>query len=114
MNVLEARLGVEVAEVVTGRAGGKRLVIPPDLDELATCSLERMFEREVVVLLVLHFGGETIYVPHNGPPVRAELDQVVAMTRDGMSAGDIARELQCSDRTVHNHRAKARERGLLK
>lgn len=114
MNLLVARLGAERASIVIERAGGRRLAIPTDLaNPRATDSLKRLVGSTVATALVLHFAGQTIYVPRAAQDGTAKLSTVVRMTKAGKSAGFIARRLQCSDRTVYARRAEARELGLL-
>lgn len=114
--LLAERLGLERAEIVIAKAGGKSIRIPNDLSHYRTTdALERRFGKEIAVALVLHFGGQLLYIP-NGRDHRAEITDtatVVKMTKRNKSANEIAGVLGCSDRTVYHHRAKARAAGLL-
>lgn len=111
MNELAARIGEERAALVSRKAGGRRLAIPGTLADSAP--LEARFGRKLAVVLVLHFGGQTIYVPHGGKRRHVDRAAVVRLTRKGRTASEIVAELQCSDRTVYSQRAKARELGEL-
>lgn len=111
MSNLVARLGAEAAAAVIAAAGGARLSIPPTLDNCR--QLEATVGRELAVLLVLHFGGNLIYVPHAARSRQVSTAEVARLTLEHKSARMIARELRCSDRTVYGQRAKAREAGLL-
>lgn len=114
MTRLADRLGAERAAAVIDAAGGARLTIPADLDHYReTGALERLVGRELAVLLVLHFGGSTIYVPTGGGKRYTRLADIVRMTAEGMSARQIARQIGCSDRTVYARRAAARRLDLL-
>lgn len=117
MTILVERLGPERAAVLIEAAGGQRLTIPRGLEHGgAPQALERLVGREIAVAIVLHFGGESFYVPNRRPaggPRRVKVSSVVRMTRNGRSANYIARKLGCSERTVYARRAEARELGLL-
>lgn len=119
MTLLVDRLGPERAAVVIERAGGQRITIPRELEHGgAPRSLERMFGRDIAVAIVLHFGGENIYIPNRQPaggPRRIKLSSVVRMTKGPpmRSANYIARKLGCSERTVYARRAEAKALGLL-
>lgn len=113
MTNLVDRLGQDRADRVIERAGGRRLAIPNDLSHPRTTDrLKRLFGEELAIALVLHFGGSLIYVPR-AKQGTAKLSTVVRLTREGKSAGQIARRLQCSDRTIYARRAEARAAGLL-
>ena len=114
MTLLVDRLGADRAALVIERAGGRRLVLPADLSHYRTTDrLKRLVGTQLATLLVLHFGGQSIYVPRGGKGGTAKLATVVRLTNEGKSASNIARKLGCSDRTVYARRAKARELGLL-
>lgn len=118
MNLLEARLGEPRAGLVIERAGGHRLVIPAQLrdNEREVSALEKLLGRELAIILVIHFGGETIYVPNKGTAGggrKVSLELVIEETVAGRSAREIARLAGCSDRTVHARRAEARAAGRL-
>lgn len=117
MTILARRLGPERAAVVIEAVGGQRIAIPASLEaNSAPRSLERLLGRELAVSLVLHFGGQILYVPNSGlagGAKRVKLSSVVRMTRNGRSARYIAARLGCSERTVYARRAEAKELGLL-
>lgn len=114
MTLIAERLGDEPADRISALAGGARLAIPADLSHpCATGALERLVGNELAVLLVLHFGGQTVYVPTGKGSAPVDLGDVVRLTRAGKSARTIARRLACSDRTVYARRAEARQLGLL-
>lgn len=115
MNLLEQRLGPAKAAKVIERLGGCRLRVPDRLerDDDRVTKLERMFGRDIAVLIVLHFGGQSLYIPHGGARTWSKVEDVVRFTKSGKSAAFIARKLGCSDRTVYSLRAKARAAGLL-
>lgn len=114
---IEERLGPEYAEVLALVAGGRRLAVPMNLDpENGSRALERLLGEKLAVLVVLHFGGQTIYVPNRsstGPNGNVDLSAVVHLTRAGRSAAFIAQNQGCSDRMVYVLRRKARALGLL-
>jgi len=114
VTVLVDRLGAEWASVVIERAGGRRLAVPADLSQYRTTDrLKRMLGTSLATLVVLHFGGQIIYIPRGAASRAPKLSTVVRMTRAGKSAASIARKLGCSDRTIYARRAQARGLGLL-
>jgi len=117
MTLLVDRLGAERAAAIIEEAGGERLVIPPALDQGdAPRPLEVRFGRDLAIVLVIHYGGEVVYVPNGkvrGGPRRVHLAEVVRRTIARESSSTIARALGCSDRIVHLRRAEARALGLL-
>lgn len=114
MNIIEERLGPVHAARLIAKLGGCRITVPGDLrDEGRITKLERMFGRELTVLIVLHFGDQSLYVPHGDSRQRVEMADVVRLTLERKSAAVIARELRCSDRTVYGWRSRAKALGLL-
>lgn len=113
MSILEDRLGADHAATVVERLGGCSITVPDRLDDERVARIERQFGRELAVLIVLHFGGTKLYVPHGESRKWNKLDDVVRMTKARKSASFIARELRCSDRTVYAWRRRAKAAGLL-
>lgn len=113
MNILVDRLGPDHAETIIARLGGCRITVPGDLKDERVTKLEAMFGRELAVLIVLHFGDRSLYIPHGDSRARVDMADVVRLTKARKSAATIARELSCSDRTVYTWRARAKKLGLL-
>lgn len=114
MTLLVDRLGPERAALVIERAGGRRLQVPADLSHYRTTDrLKRLLGTSLATLVVLHFGGQSIYIPRGSSTRSPKLSTVVRMTQEGKSASVIARKLGCSDRTVYTRRAQARALELL-
>lgn len=113
MTLLVDRLGAERAAAVIELAGGQRIAVPAELEDgAAPRALEKRFGRDLAIALVLHFGGDPLYIPR--PRLgRAHLKDVVRLSKRGKSANFIARKLGCSDRAVYRRRAQARALGLL-
>lgn len=112
MTVLADRIGEANALLVIAAAGGERIAVPALLDA-GNCpsTFARRFGPEIGVLLILHFGGSAIYIPHGRKQwkgAKAATSDVVRMTRRGKTASQIAKTLGCSERTVYAKRAKAR------
>jgi AraC-like DNA-binding protein len=72
--------------------------------------LTRLLGRDLAVLVVLHFGGERIYVPRLDVGTVVDVAKVAALTRKGLSLSEIATRLNCSERTVSR---KRKQGGLM-
>jgi len=114
VSVLIERLGADDAARVSAVHGGTLMHVPAETARAQR--LARQFGERLAARLVMHFGGERIYVPmlqpaHGRRPRRAVVERtalVERMTKAGHSAAGIARSLGCSTNTVRSIRRKAR------
>lgn len=114
VSVLIERLGADDAARVSAVHGGTLMHVP--VETARAQRLARQFGERLAARLVMHFGGERIYVPllrpaHGRRPGRAVIERMAVverMTKAGESASGIARHLGCSTNTVRSIRRKAR------
>jgi len=108
VSVLIERLGADDAARVSAVHGGTLMHVPAETARAGR--LARQFGERLAARLVMHFGGERIYVPVLNPLRWGTVDhgEVQRMTEAGQSAAGIARSLGCSKNTVRSIRRKAR------
>lgn len=108
VSVLIERLGADDAARVSAVHGGTLMHVP--VETARAQRLARQFGERLAARLVMHFGGERIYVPVLHPLRWGAVDhgEVQRMTAAGHSAAGIARSLGCSKNTVRSIRRKAR------
>jgi hypothetical protein len=116
MSELERLLGPENLKRLAEAVGGAHLSIPKHFGKPPTggrdtsVRLISLVGESLAVLLVFHFGDSRIYVPRLKPAEPVDRNRLRRLDREGMSAPEIARALQCSTRTVEKHRARSRAR----
>lgn len=108
VSVLIERLGADDAARVSAVHGGTLMHVPAETARAQR--LTRQFGERLAARLVMHFGGERIYVPVLNPLRWGTVDhgEVRRMTAAGQSAAGIARSLGCSKNTVRSIRRKSR------
>jgi DNA-binding NarL/FixJ family response regulator len=107
-SVIVDRLGHENAQRLADVAGGTRLSVPAQLANGARLRL--LLGNDLATLVILHFGGlGRVYVPTMKLSPKVDARTVRRLSKRGWSASRIARELGCSERTVHTHRAPKRK-----
>lgn len=107
-NLLTMRLGAERAAQLAAILGGTRVRVPANLSHPANNAgtLRARVGEDLFVLLVLHFGDSTIYVPNGKPSRPVDPRKAKRLVNRGWSTPRIARELGCSHRWVERFRAK--------
>jgi len=101
-------LGAEAAQrLVAARGGG--VVYVPAPESVAYAALAKTIGADAARKLCYEYGGLRVMLPRFLRSVLTE--RVEAMTRAGMSAAAIARELRCTQRHVVRVRAAAAKSG---
>jgi DNA-binding NarL/FixJ family response regulator len=103
--IVEA-IGPAAAKALTRAFGGRRVYIPAFLP--ADHPLARAIGFENALLLRRLLGAGALAVPSGVKENQQETGQrILALTRDGHSAAEIAAALGVTERTVFNWRARA-------
>lgn len=112
--LIVAKLGEEDAATLSRVVGGTWLSVPRSTEAPAGggrhgyVRLVNLLGDRLAAKLILHFAELRIYIPHQGKRAPVDAAKVRELTRKGRSAAEIARELNCSIRTVHSHRSRKR------
>lgn len=116
MSELLDALGQDRLERLSLLHGGTRLRIPLELlhGHAPPAFSKRVGGSDIAILLILHFGQSSVYVPlldrgKAGGPERVSVREVVRLSKR-LSANEIAKRLKCSVRVVYRKRAKHRAR----
>ena len=99
-------LGREAFELLVAWRGGCRIYVPRCEEKLA--SFEAVLGEQAARLLFVEASGCEVNVPRPRWSRRVSTVQVERMTRQGMTAAEIARELGCGERAVYQHRRRAK------
>jgi hypothetical protein len=113
VSALVERLNRANAERLVAISGGTRLHVPGRLANAGR--LTKLLGEDLAILVVLHFGDSRLAVPltldgPGGPRKPVDLRKLKRLVAKGWSSARIARELQCSERTIYAKRAALRSR----
>lgn len=105
-------IGRDAARLFVNACGGTSVYIPNKVH--AEHWIVEVIGPELAAKLCSHFsaGGRGIRYEIPMTPRSSNFSEVLRLTREGLPARKIARELRITTRCVHRNRSLARQRGL--